>query len=167
MPGRRRNSPVALPARPPTCLTAAFIAHAVGGALYLMVVSQKFFSPVDLFIHHTWLHDEAVQNLVAGFGFYAFSLLVLYLRPPAAGWGIAYAVASWFLFLPVAMSPYLGMSGMMRRVAEPAEYGAWYGQPGLFMLRLRIVCGLAFVLVQAALIRFAGRRVRNATPSLD
>ena len=86
-----RGSPSADPQWP-------LVLHLVGAAVFaLMVLWQVcavFLTPVDLFIHHTYLVEELRRFSVFGLIFYGFSLVMLRFCVVPNVWGVLYAVSS-------------------------------------------------------------------------
>ena len=153
-----RGSPSADPQWP-------LVLHLVGAAVFaLMVLWQVcavFLTPVDLFIHHTYLVEELRRFSVFGLIFYGFSLVMLRFCVVPNVWGVLYAVSSWLLFI-VAFYPTLplGSRGMMRRVANPAEYEATRQSFVQVFQGFRAVATLGFGAIQAALLCRAYRELR-------
>ena len=145
------------------CFCLAFESMFVIGGLSGIFMAS---TPVDLFIHHTYLSDELLRFGVFGAVFYGFSLTLLRFYPVSNFWGPLYAVGSWLLFV-AAFFPTLpfGSSGMMRRGDFPADHEATRQAlvQNLHLVRTMIVLG--FGLVQTAFLRQAFRQVRaRGTP---
>ena len=140
----------------------AFRIHLIGGVVFALVaglqLGRVFSTPVDLFIHQTFV-VEAVKTLVGiGALYYGFSLVLLCHCPLPGKWAVAYAVMSLAL-LVVALYPIapFGMAGMMRRTAYPERHA----DLGAVLAWVRIAqwtAGATFAVVQAAFLRFAWRR---------
>lgn len=140
----------------------AFILHAVGAALTVAVVlllaARLLFSPVDLFVSSHLAICCFLQFAAATAIFYGFSLVLIRACPLPNRWAMAYAVASWLLFLWTFFPT--PQSGMMRRIADAESY---YAMQRLIH-RLGYLAVIGFVLVQAAFLRYVFLRLRSLPP---
>lgn len=149
------------PARP----KLPFALHSAGAGLFALLFAwlayRAFLSPVDLFIHHTYLNDELLRFGVYGTVFYGFSLVLLRFYPVSNFWGALYAAGSWLLFV-VAFFPTLpfGSSGMMRRVADSADYETTRQAIARNIEIIRMTILFGFGLIQALFLRQAHRQMR-------
>ena len=141
------------------------VSHLVGAIIFALMIGWQvcsaLFTPVDLFIHHTYLVEEFRRFSVLGLVFYGFSLVVLRFCTVPNVWGILYAAGSWVLLI-AAFYPTLppGSSGMMRRVANPAEYEAARQSFVQIFQAVRTASTFGFGAIQAALLWRAYRQLR-------
>ncbi len=141
-----------------------FASHLVGAVLFLLVIaSQVFLVPVDLFVHYTYLQDQGLRFGVFGVVFYGFSLVLLRFYAVHPGWGVLYASGSWLLLI-IAFYPTspFGMSGMMRRVAaDVPRHEATRQSVAQIIGNLQMAGRFGFVAVQAIFLWKAWRHLRS------
>ena len=148
----------------------AFTLHALGAALllvlFLLLVAQALLSPVDLFVHRDYTASyDLLLFAVLGFVFYGFSLSLLRVCPLSVGWGAAYAVSSWLLFV-FSFFPTRPTGGMMRRTADLADYEVLRHRVHESFVIFSLFILLAFALVQAAFLWYAFRQLQHRSAHL-
>jgi hypothetical protein len=148
---------------PPVQKSSAFTLHAIGAALFTMLVLwlglRAVFTPIDLFVYHEAVYGGPLSFAALGFVFYGCSLALLRVCVLSAFWGAIYAMSSWVLFV-VAFYPSAPRRGIMRRIAEPESYEAArriFEHLQLF----GAVAIVSFGLIQAVFLWYAIQQLRS------